>query len=159
MVTLGALSPEGEGVKVKSAYLVNFIRFIQWPDDKSESITIGFLGETMLEDYLNKSKSFAEKRAKIKINTIHFNSPESVNDCDVLYCADPKILKREPVLEEVCKDQNILTVTSKNHKFPENSCINFVIVNNKLRFEINNDQLKENKLKASAQLLKLSYKR
>lgn len=150
---------DGESVKVKSAYLINFVQFIHWPNSKKDEITFGFLGESKLEDYLNKTKEFAEKRSKMKINVIHFNSSESVSNCDVLFCADSKVLKKNKLLVKRCIQENILTVTSKNLKFPDFSCINFINVNNKLRFEINNDVLKQFDLKASAQLLKLSYKR
>lgn len=145
--------------KVKSAYLINFLKFISWPDDKSKSITIGFLGESDVEDFLNKTKGIAEQKAKIKINTMHFNSPESVNNVDILYVASYKDFKKDEQLIKKCATENVLVITSRTLSYPKNSCINFLLIDNKVRFEIDNNQLKTNGLKASAQLLKLSYKR
>lgn len=159
LITSFSFMGNGESVKVKSAYLINFVQFIQWPTEEMNEITFGFLGESKLEDYLNKTKSFAEKRTKLKINIIHFNSIESVSNCDVLFCSDSRVLRKNESLVQKCVDESILTVTAKNLKFPEFSCINFINVNNKLRFEIDNEVLKQFHLKASAQLLKLSYKR
>lgn len=159
VILCSSLSAGGDIFKVKSAYLINFVKFINWPESKSKEITVGFIGDSKLEAYLIETKSLAEKRAKIKINLVHFNSSREVDNCDILYCSDHKSLKNDLDLVQKCKENNILTVTSKNLRFPDNSCINFLIVNNKLRFEINNDALKNNSLKASAQLLKLSYKR
>lgn len=152
-------SVDQQSVKIKSAYLINFVRFISWPESNKERISIGFLGANKLEDYIIKTKSIAEKRARLKINLIHFNEPDSVLNCDILYTENAKYLKKSPALIQYCSDNNILLVTSRTLKFPANSCINFLIVNSKLRFEINHELLKNNNLKASAQLLKLSYKR
>lgn len=159
LITSFSFMGNEESVKVKSAYLINFVQFIQWPTEKKNEITFGFLGESNLEDYLIKTKSFAEKRTRLKINIVHFNSIEAVQNCDVLFCSDYKVLKKNKPLVDACVRENILTVTAKNLKFPDHSCINFINVNNKLRFEINNETLKSYNLKASAQLLKLSYKR
>jgi hypothetical protein len=156
---VGFTSTDQQSVKVKSAYLINFVRFINWPDAKKSHVTIGFLEDNKLEDYIVKTKEIAEKRARLKINVLHFDDPTSILNCDILYTENSKILKKSTELIEYCAQNNVLIVTSRNIKFPTNSCINFLIVNNKLRFEINNNLLKKNKLKASAQLLKLSYKR
>tara|TARA_B110000211_G_C14057095_1_gene543862 strand:- start:1107 stop:1562 length:456 start_codon:yes stop_codon:yes gene_type:complete len=148
-----------QSVKVKSAYLINFVRFINWPESKKEKVSLGFLGDNKLERYIIKTKSIAEKRARLKISVLHFDNPDSISNCDILYTENTKLLKKSPELVQYCADNNILIVTSRTIRFPINSCINFLIVNSKLRFEINNELLKRNKLKASAQLLKLSYKR
>ena len=153
------VSPQDASVKVKSAYLINFLKFISWPDDKSKEITIGFFGESQVEDFLNKTKGIAEQKAKIKINTMHFTSSASVNNVDILYVTSFKDFKKDDALIKKMSDENVLIVTSRTISQPKNSCINFIVLDGKVRFEIDNNQLKKNGLKASAQLLKLSYKR
>jgi len=146
-------------VKVKSAYLINFLKFISWPENNSSEITIGFLGESQVEDFLNKTKSIAEQKAKIQINTMHFTSSASVNNVDILFVASYKDFKKDEALISKMSNENVLVVTSRTISQPKHSCINFIVLDGKVRFEIDNNQLKKNGLKASAQLLKLSYKR
>ena len=38
-------SVDQQSVKVKSAYLINFVRFINWPESKKEKVSLGFLGD------------------------------------------------------------------------------------------------------------------
>lgn len=158
-VGVAAFSPQTMGAKVKSAYLISFLQFIQWPQPLGEQVEIGFLGESEVEDYLNQTKSQAETKAKKKLNITHYNAPESVGNVHILYVTSVKSLKANPDFLNKLKEKGILVVTSKNTKMPEGAGINFVEVNNKLRFEMNHELLKESKLKVSAQLLKLQYKR
>ncbi len=145
--------------KVKSAYIINFLKFIEWPKENPDEIVIGFLGESAVEDFLNSTKSAAEKNINIKINTLHFSSAESVGKINVLYVASIKEFKKSDFLKNKCVQDHVLVITDKSVGMPDFSCINFLLVNNRLKFEINHSNLKSNGLKASAQLLKLSHKR
>ena len=158
-VGLGGFTPQSTVTKVKSAYLISFLQFIQWPQPLGGEVEIGFLGESELEDFLNQTKSQAESKAKKKLNITHYNAPESVGKVHILYVTSVKSLKANPDFLNKLKENGVLVVTSRNTKMPDGAGINFVEVNNKLRFEMNHELLKESKLKVSAQLLKLQYKR
>jgi hypothetical protein len=58
------------------------------------------------------------------------------------------------VIEKV-KEWSTLVITEKNGLSERGSCINFVLIDNKLNFEINKTAIDQAGLKVSSQLLKM----
>ncbi len=149
--------PKSKEYHIKAAFLVNFVKFIQWPShvfsDTSTTLTICILGNDPFDDALDtiEDKIVKDKRLIIK----RFSRVEDIKDCQILFICTSEKKKISKILSEI-KDSSILTLAETNNFCQSGGIINFVVFNNKIRFEINVDAAKRSGLKISSKLLKLS---
>ncbi|PKL47515.1 MAG: hypothetical protein CVV39_05620 [Planctomycetes bacterium HGW-Planctomycetes-1] len=159
--------------QVKAAFLYNFIMFVDWPEEKmpavNEPIIIGIIGEDPfgnafdpVKDKQAKDRKVAVKRFKglkdlKKSGEAEFNQElEAIRKCHLLFIC----LSEEKVVKEITdliKDSNILTVGDVP-KFLEagGGIINFVLEEQKVRFEIDANAAMLAGLKIRSQLLRLA---
>lgn len=137
--------------EVYSMMVFNFIKYVQWPDhDKSGEFVIGVIGNGEMFNTLNAwyggkakgSKTFVVKK---------FNSAAEVSDCHVVFIDKTKSGEFESVKNKV-SGKGTLVVTDKNGLGEKGSCINFRTVNDKLRFELNQQAIDASNLKVSGAL-------
>lgn len=145
--------------QIKAAFIYNFARFVEWPAEAFAStnspMVIGVLGKNVFEDSLERTiDGKAIKGHPLQFKA--FNSPEEATNCHVLFISTseknrlPKILAR-------LQGTSILTVTENTDTFTANGgMINLVIVEDKVRFQINNDAAKKSGLIISSKLLSLA---
>jgi len=166
---------QSEERQLKSAFLYNFIKFVDWPQNKFEdsnsAIIIGVVAKGTLED---EFKPLIGK--KIKNRTVivrHFsgfddlnksgkqNSGEpneiaaSLRKCHLLFICAAESSNISKIIDSV-KDCNVLTVGEQTGFLETGGMINFLIEDNKVRFEINVDAAEKEKLKINSQLLQLA---
>jgi hypothetical protein len=159
--------------QVKAAFLYNFIMFIDWPEEKmpasNEPIIIGIIGKDPFEnafdpvkDKLAKDRKVVVKRFKgleelKKAGEAEFNQQiEAIKKCHLLFIC----LSEEKVVKEITdlvKNNNILIVGDMP-KFLEagGGIINFVLEEQKVRFEVDATAAKQAGLKIRSQLLRLA---
>jgi hypothetical protein len=89
-----------------------------------------------------------------KIILKHFSSPEDISYCHILFIPREYSLPLKSVFEKV--DKKVLIVSDKPGAARQGASINFIVVNDKLKFEISQYALYSAGLKASSQLLKLA---
>lgn len=165
-------------VQIKAAFIYNFIKFIDWPEEKipadSKSITIGIIGGDVtmeafkpLKDKKIKSKSIVIKKFKgvdelkkiqEKDDSRWKKEINSLKKCHVLFiCTYEDEKEKIPAeLLNALKDSGILVIGEVPGFLENGGIINFVMENKKLRFEINTSAADRNGLKISSQLLKLA---
>jgi hypothetical protein len=151
-------SPPSE-YQIKAAFIYNFARFVDWPTQafatETSPMNIGILGKNVFGDTLLQAINGKE----IKGHPLEFKEFDSVIDvtnCQVLFISTSekshfsKILSR---LQGTC----VLTISENADDFIGNGgMINLVIVEDKVRFEINNDAAKKAGLTISSKLLSLA---
>jgi hypothetical protein len=146
---------EAEEYKLKAAFMYNFTNFIEWaPDPSADVFIIGVLGPSLIIDPLTeiaKTKKVNNKRIVIK----EFSSPEELTFCNILFISQKTSFPMDLILNKVLF-KNTLVVSEKNGSAAQGACINFVVVNDKLKFETNLTALNSTGLKVSSQLLKLA---
>ena len=151
----GAIKPTE--YQVKAAFLYNFAKFVEWPDKaspkRSHTIIIGVLGESSTSEAL---EPFMDRQVKsYKTVVKHFKKPRDLTFCHILFIS----ASEEPRLEGILKTlrgSNILTVGEVKGFSQLGGIINFIIVENKVRFEINVKAAEEAGLNMSSKLLKLA---
>jgi hypothetical protein len=151
MVTLGAEGNYDTNAKIKAVYIYNFTKYIEWPKDYREtSFVIGVLGDTPLYSELEKisaTKTVFEQRIEVK----KFTSASDLNKCHILYIASGS---KEPFSSVVSKIQSFSTliVTDTPGMAAKGSAINFVIMANRQKFELNESNAVKYNLKVSNSL-------
>ena len=168
-------SAQSREYKIKAAFLYNFIKFVDWPKEKmadsNEPITIGVIGTDPfghafgpIKDkkvkgrkvVIRRFKGFKEQGSSDKKDKSELKRTiESLRKCHLLFiCSSEKEKLREII--NLVKDDSVLTVGDMEGFLESGGIINFLMVDKKVRFEINNTAAKQAKLKIRSKLLRLA---
>lgn len=136
---------------VKAAYLTKFGIYVEWPDTAPGStINLCVVGEDPFGKALDSAAASQQPGNRpISVQRLKIVTPES--DCDIAYFgnADPTT----PQAIESLHGSPVLTVSDSGGK---GAIINFVVKDNRVRFEIDEAAAAQNKLVLSAKLLSLA---
>jgi len=141
--------------QVKALYIYNFSRLVKWPDEymKSEFV-IGVLSDNELYEYLtNFTKN--KKVGSLDIKVIKFNNPSEISWCHILYIPEFKSSKIKEVMN-VIGDKPVLIISGKEGLLNYGSIIDFVYVENKLKFKVSEQNAQRQNLVISKSLLDMS---
>ncbi len=146
---------EAEESNLKAAFIYNFTRFIEWDSASvAKEFVIGIIGSSTISKPLEeiaKARLVHDKKIIIK----NFTQKEEMGDCNLLFISKNARIPLEEVLA-VVKGRNILVVGETETYATRGTAFNFVLVDDKLKFEANPKAIVAAGLKASAQLLKLA---
>ena len=150
--------PNSSNAKIKATFLYNFTKYIDWPDKYKEgNFIIGVLGTTPFYNDLNtllSTKTVGNQKFEIK----SFSNVESISgNCHILFIPAENSSMLSEVLKKL-KGKSTLIVTEKNGLARQGSAINFIIENNKQRFELNKNNIAKYNLKVSLTLESLAIK-
>jgi hypothetical protein len=171
-------SGSAEEREVKAAFLYNFMKFVEWPAEKvgdaNEPVVVGIIGSkdfvTALEpighkkvhnknialkyfvgyEKLKKPQEADEQQWKQKI--------EALKSCHLLMfcnCDSARVETAREILEAL-RDSPVLTVGEQGDFLESGGMINFLMEEEKIRFEISAAASKKGDLKISSQLLRLA---
>ena len=141
---------------LKAAFIEGFTKFITWPDssamnDSAKSCVIGIYGEnpfgTALETYFKKQK-INNKKVIIK----EIDTPQKANECDIVFVGPDKD-ESIPHLAKLATHIPILLISDTKGFGEKGVHINLYVLRNKIRFEINEAQIRNSPLKFSSLLL------
>jgi hypothetical protein len=149
--------PKSKEYHIKAAFLLNFAKFMEWPSqvfpDTSSSLTLYILGKDPFDEALKTIEDKIVKKRKLVIKRTL--SVEDIKECHILFICTSEKKKLSEIFTKI-KDKPILTVAETNNFCQSGGIVNFIVVKNKIRFEINVDAAKRTGLKISSKLLKLS---
>ena len=129
----------------------NFTKYVQWPDHAAGGeFVIGVVGNTDIFNTLNGWYGGKPRGTKTYIIK-KFNSAADVTDCHVLYIDKSKSGEFDNVNDKL-KGKGTLIITDKSGLGMQGSSINFKIVDNKLKFELNQKAIEASNLKVSGAL-------
>jgi hypothetical protein len=137
--------------EIHAAMLYNFIKYVQWPDEGSGGdFVVGVLGEdnvynTLKEWYDGKPKG--SKKYVIK----RLSSGREAASCHVVYIGKSRSRDLDEVVASTA-GKSVLTITDGNGLAQKGSCINFKVVDGRLKFELNQESVATSNLKVSGQL-------
>ncbi|RLD62288.1 MAG: YfiR family protein [Bacteroidetes bacterium] len=150
-----SLSSKAQIPKLQSIFIYNFTKYIEWPASyKSGDFTIGVIGQTPLTKELNnlaKSKKAGSQTISIK----KFNKVSEIDKCNILFIPKNKSNELSNILNKL-NGKSTLIITEKKGMAKQGAGINFVIVNNKQKFELNKANITKYKLKISPSLINLA---
>lgn len=143
--------------KIKTAFLFNFAKFVDWPPDSfngpSSEFSIGIIAPPKLVATAQMLQNKSVKGSPVKI--LVFESLEELLPCHILFVGknDEELLKA--VITRF-KQMPVLTVADVPGFAGQGGVINFITVDNTIRFEINPEVAEEKHLKISSKLLNLA---
>jgi hypothetical protein len=136
--------------EIHAAMIYNFMKYIQWPDDAGGDFVVGVLGE---DNVFNTLKSYYDGKPKgtKKYSIRKLADPSEAVGCQVVYIGKSKSKDFDNVKNAIA-GKSILTVTDSFNLGKKGSCINFKVVDDKLKFEINQASMTGASLKVAGQL-------
>jgi hypothetical protein len=142
--------------QVKAAFLYNFVKFIDLPDElfiDSAKTTICIFGEDPFEEHIDLVQG---KYAKNRVLTVkHIKSIHEAGDCQILYISPSEKKNITQILKEL-EGHSIVTIGDTEGFAQQGVIINFFLEQDMVRFEININAAKHAKIQISSKLLKLA---
>jgi hypothetical protein len=144
--------------QVKAAYLFNFLKFVEWPEesfaDPLAPIVIGVVGEDPFGNALPQvvvGKTVQGRDLVIRI----YRPGEDLRGAHILFISASE-RKRLPMILSSLHGSSVLTVADTAGFLDAGGMIQFLNENGRVRFAINVDATGRAKLKMSSKLLSLA---
>jgi hypothetical protein len=142
--------------KAQSLFIYNFSRLIEWPANaRTGDFVIGIFGSsgeigTELLAYM-KGKKVGAQEIQIKV----FKSTAEIQGCHILFIPFSKTKQLTEVVASL-NGKNTLIITEKSGALNEGAAINFVILDDKMKFEIKAENAARYGIKFSAKLQEMA---
>jgi hypothetical protein len=152
-----AFSQNAEVTKYKSMFILNFIRYIGWPEaSKQGDFIIGIVKDATIAENL-KTQTVGKKFGYQNIVVKEFKNAEEITDCQLLYFSNNQnYSKNADLVKQKLNGRNSLIITETEGATKNGSMINFVLRDDKLKFEISSENADAFGLKFSSSLTSLS---
>lgn len=134
--------------KLKTVYLVNFARFINWQHIETTNVNLCIYKDASIYSHTDKINNINIGQGR-KLTVLV--DPEDISLCNILYWDEQTIH-----LRDATATNEILEVTDSRHAFNKGMDVLFFLDNNKLRFFITDNVLNAPDIKISSKLLRLS---
>ncbi|MEW6067505.1 MAG: YfiR family protein [Nitrospirota bacterium] len=142
--------------QVKAAFIYNFVKFIEWPDElfkDSTTVTFCIIGDDPFVSEIDTIQGQSVKGKVLEVTRI--NSIDKAKNCHLLFISSSERKNITYILKEI-KNLSVLTIGDTEGFAQQGVIINFFIEENKIRFEINTDAANCAKIQISSKLLKLA---
>jgi hypothetical protein len=142
-------------IRVKTAYIYNFARFVEWPArSASGPVRIAILGRGDLASPLEEvvRGKLASGRA---IQITHINAVTETDCCEILVIERSESKHVREVVQTLA-GKPVLTVCDGGNGIPDGVMIVFQIVEESVRFQIDQEAAEHAGLRISSQLLKVA---
>ncbi|MFZ6009354.1 MAG: YfiR family protein [Bacteroidota bacterium] len=137
--------------EIHAAMVYNFMKYVEWPNQGDPGdFVVGVIGE---DNVFNTLKGWYDGKPKgtKKYVIRKLGSAAEAADCQVVYVGKSKNKEFESIKTSVT-GKSILTITDGNGLGHKGSCINFKVIDGKLKFELNQGVVTGANLKVSSQL-------
>jgi hypothetical protein len=150
-----------EGVdeyQLKAAFVGKFVKYVTWPVERLREsdapLVVGVLGQDPFGDKLEaafRNRKSDERPVLVR----RFTGIDGLAEAHVLFVPERETPRLGEVLRAV-KDAGLLLIGESDGFAARGGVINFYLEGDKLRFEINTESAKRQRLKVSSDLLKLA---
>lgn len=149
-----AAESEAAEYQIKAAFLCKFGNFVEWPAEAGAStqpFTIGVLGSTVVVEAIEAAARGQSVNGRpIAVRPLQRGDP--VDGLGIVFVARSHSARQAEVLSSI-RDRPILTVTELSTGQATPGMINFVVVDDKVKFDVALPAASRNNLKISARLL------
>jgi hypothetical protein len=143
--------------QVEAAYLYNFGRFVEWPAKGTNApgfFTICVLGEDPFGHALDAILA-GETIGNQRVVARRISSPQTLGDCQILFISSSEAKRLNKIIEALDRSA-ILTVSDIPQFSQRQGMIQFVLEENRIRFEVNLTATQRAGLTLSSELLKVA---
>ncbi len=153
LLLIPAVNAQSE--KLQTVFIYNFTKHIEWPPDYSSGdFVIGVLGNSAI---IQEMENLAESRkiGNQKIVVKKYRTIDDIGLCNIIFIPKNKSGEIGNVLSKV-KKYSTLIITEKEGLTAAGAAINFVVKNNKQKFELKKSNATKYGLKVSSDLERLA---
>jgi hypothetical protein len=144
--------------RVKAAFLLNFLHFVEWPPgtfaSRDAPLVICVLGNDPFGEMLDETvegESIDERRIVVR----RARSVAELPPCQLLFISQSEGGRLQEILQQVGSTTPVLTVSDIDDFVSRGGTIGFFLDRNRIRFEIGLGTAQRRHLKLSSQLLSL----
>jgi uncharacterized protein DUF4154 len=150
---LAKLHAQEQEADLKAVFIYNFTRYIDWGFNSSDDFVIGVVTQSQVDKALAQiARTNTVKNRRIVIK--HFSRPEDITYCNILFIPKNCPFPLQTILDKI--DKGTLTVSEEPGFARQGTAFNFILINDKLKFEANLKAIYSAGLRAGSQLLKLA---
>jgi hypothetical protein len=152
-----AADPRSPEYQVKAAFLYQFTKFVEWPPQafrtSHDKVIIGVLGEGPMERALTAVQGRVVKDRLVEIE--RYKTVADLDYCHVLFISSSMDDQLPTILKQL-KGWSALTVGDVEGSARRGVMINFITVEDTIRFEVNVGAAKRANLRIGSELLGLA---
>lgn len=120
-----------EEYELKAAFLIRFLDYVTWDNNsKNKTIEIAVIENSPI----SKSLTALAKNKNIRIQ--NYKNLGELNSCNILFVPNSCSVPIEQIISKF-SEKPVLIVTEKEGSAKKGSHMNFIIVDSKLKFEVN----------------------
>ncbi|MEX2525591.1 MAG: YfiR family protein [Gammaproteobacteria bacterium] len=151
--SMAAAAPEYE---VKAAFIYNFSRFIDWPEEPEAKKDLYFcvLGRDPFGEALENLEGREVQGRTLTIRRLE--RIEERGDCAIIYISPSLSGDYVALLDILSRDRGVLSISDIDGFAENGGVIELYLENNKVRFAINIEAARRTGLEMSSQLLRLA---
>ena len=154
-LSISAIQAQQEtGYAVHANIIYHFTKYIDWPaNKKTGDFVIGIIGDTPLYSELKKNivnKMVGDQKIVIK----RFSSSASSFNCHILFISDDESSNMKKIVSRTAGSFTLL-VSESEGLAQKGGCINFIIISDHLKLEINKNNIEQRGLSIASELLQL----
>lgn len=154
------LAPDVDEYTLKTAFLFNFTRFVQWPESAFEAADSPFrICVVGTDPFGPRLDSLQQRRVgERRIEVDRPSEPAALQRCQITYLGEdvPDSIRAATINDEAVQ---MLTVASDARFAREGGMIALVTSSGRVRLHVNLDSLRKSKLQVSAKLLEVAERR
>jgi hypothetical protein len=139
---------------VQANIIYRFTKYIEWPESKrTGDFIIGVVGDSPLTEQLQSfiiNKTANSRKIVVK----KFSSSAEIFNCQILFISDDESDHVKTIAARTAGDP-ILLVSESDGQALRGACINFIIVSDHLKLEINKNNIEQRNLNIASELLQL----
>ena len=146
--------PSMSEYQVKALFLLNFVKYVDWPAGESGPITIGILGQDNFNDSLTNAADGKTVNGRA-ITIKHFSLGDSLSGCSILFISASENPQLSAILSKTVS-MPILTVGESDSFLDNGGIINFMLKEGKIHLAINLKAAQRANLQISSKLLSVA---
>lgn len=138
--------------QLKAAYLVNFLKYVDWPPSRPQ-VTLCVFGHSRLLPYLAPYEGRPIGGREMRLRRV--SRPEQFGDCQELFVPESEEARFATILLWTDR-MPVLTVSDAEHFARNGGAISLIRADGRLQFDINTETLARSGLKPTSQLMRLA---
>lgn len=154
LVSSSSASQEPAPPSLKAAFLLNFVKFAEWPRDTSDALTLCVLNDRAAENALAQLVSGVSINGRV-VTVGRTTTRDRLSACHLVYLASDDPLSLAPVLTDL-KARPVLTVGDGEQFARQGGIVGLLVEGNRMRFAINPGAAQRSGLRLSSKLLALA---
>jgi hypothetical protein len=148
----GAQGGSASEADLRAAFVFNFLRYVEWPDDDLETYQVSVLGDSTIIEPLSRAATLKQIHGR-SLDVRVINSIDDLGVCHLLYVAPEAHAEADQILRRL-QGEHILVVTEGAGMAARGFAVSFVVVDQRVSFEANQQAIRRAGLKASIRLLR-----